>query len=541
MPDSIDAERLWQSLMLMAEIGATAGGGCNRQALTDEDRAGRDLLRRWCEEAGCRVDIDAMGNMFARRPGRRNDLPAVATGSHLDTQPSGGRFDGVLGVLAGLEVVRTLNERGIETARPIEVVNWTNEEGSRFGPPTMASAVYAGAMPQEEAYGIRDDQGCTFADALERIGYRGGSPCAPRHWHSFLELHIEQGPVLEISGNTIGVVTAGQGMRWFECRTCGQSSHAGTTPMPLRRDALESAADLVLRIRDTALAHAPNGVATVGQLRVRPGSPNVVPGGVDFTIDLRHPQSTGIESMTRALNTAFKEVAASRAAGAQIEEIFASAPVDFDAGCVDSVRGAAFDFRTKARERAPRLPCTAGRAAARMPESSAGSARAAAVAGGPLAGRLLIASGCEKAWRLSGYRFNSRHRFLGQPDIEGGEVVRHVPAIGCPGQRYHALVPREGEYDLLRGDLVPAGRALHRVVAQHKRVGGEQREALVGDTALGAQGAHIAVPARAGKATVLHRHRFHRAAVEQRLEVRDADVADPDAPRPAALVNRFQG
>lgn len=341
MTDSINDERLWQSLMMMAEIGATAADGCNRQALTDEDRAGRDLFRRWCEEAGCRVDVDAMGNMFARRPGRHADLSAVATGSHLDTQPYGGRFDGVLGVLAGLEVVRTLNDQGIETERPIEVVNWTNEEGSRFGPPTMSSAVYAGALSLDVAYAACDEQGRTLGEELDRIGYRGEAPCTPRDWHSFLELHIEQGPVLEAAGKTIGVVTAGQGMRWFQCRTRGQSAHAGTTPMPLRRDALESAADLVLRIRDAALDHAPYGVATVGQLRVRPDSPNVVPGRVDFTIDMRHPESASIESMTAALKSAFEKVAKARAATAEIEETFASAPVDFDAGCVDAVCRAA--------------------------------------------------------------------------------------------------------------------------------------------------------------------------------------------------------
>ena len=337
----VDGDRLWQSIEAMAAIGAAAAGGCNRQALTDEDRAGRDLFRRWCEEAGCSVQVDAMGNMYARRPGRRDDLPAVATGSHLDTQPTGGRFDGILGVLAGLEVVRTLADRGIDTERAVEVVNWTNEEGSRFGPPTMSSAVWAGEMTLERAYAVTDAEGLRFGDELERIGYKGDAPCAPRDWRAFYELHIEQGPVLEAAGRTIGVVGAAQGFRWFNCRTRGRSSHAGTTPMPLRRDALVAAAGLVLAIRDTALDFAPHGVATVGQLRARPGSPNVVPGGVDFSIDLRHPESEHIEGMTARIQAACDAIDSGGGVSVELEQIFHSDPVRFDPGCIEAVRRAA--------------------------------------------------------------------------------------------------------------------------------------------------------------------------------------------------------
>ncbi|MFN4129319.1 MAG: hydantoinase/carbamoylase family amidase, partial [Paracoccaceae bacterium] len=229
----INSERLWNSLMEMAQIGPGIAGGCNRQTLTDEDSEGRHLFARWCEAAGCEMGVDEMGTMFALRPGTDPDALPVYVGSHLDTQPTGGKYDGVLGVLAGLEIVRTLNETGIKTRHPIVVTNWTNEEGTRFAPAMLASGVFAGVLQQDWAYDRRDAKGLRFGDALERIGWKGAEPVGARKMHAFFELHIEQGPILEATGKDVGVVTHGQGLRWVQCTVTGKGQHTGSTPMPM--------------------------------------------------------------------------------------------------------------------------------------------------------------------------------------------------------------------------------------------------------------------------------------------------------------------
>jgi N-carbamoyl-L-amino-acid hydrolase len=282
----IDAQRYWDSLMEMAKIGATPKGGCNRQTLTDLDRQGRDLFKRWCEAAGCTVTVDEMGNMMALRPGRRPDLPPVAIGSHLDTQPTGGKFDGVGGVLAGLEIVRTLNDAGYETDHPILVVNWTNEEGARFSPPMMGSGVAVGVFTEEEVLAKTDPAGAVFGRELARIGWQGeADPAWARDLAAYLELHIEQGPLLEAEGAIIGVVTGASAQAWFEVTVAGAEAHGGN-PMGMRRDALVAAARMVEAIEGIALETG--GVGTVGRLEVSPASRNVVPGRVWFTVDLRN-------------------------------------------------------------------------------------------------------------------------------------------------------------------------------------------------------------------------------------------------------------
>ena len=347
---SIDGERLWASLMEMAKIGATAKGGNNRQALTDLDREGRDLFVGWCEEAGLAVRVDAMGSIFARRPGRNPDLPPVMAGSHLDTQPTGGKFDGVFGVLAALEMVRTLNDHGVETDAPIEIVNWTNEEGARFAPPMVASGVFAGVFSLEDGHGKTDAAGKTIGGELQRIGYAGEMPCGGRDYAAYFEPHIEQGPILERESKTIGIVTGAQGARWYEITVTGQEGHAGATPMEMRQDALVAAAHLVIGVQNIGIGHAPNGRATVGILEARPGSPNVVPGTVFLTVDIRHPDAGVIEEMHADLRDLVERLGAETAASVELRETWYSPPVAFDHGCIDAVRQAAAAYGYPARE-----------------------------------------------------------------------------------------------------------------------------------------------------------------------------------------------
>lgn len=336
----IDGERLWRSLEEMAKIGATPEGGCDRQALTDADREARELFRSWCVEAGLSVEIDDMGCMYAHRPGRRSDLPPVALGSHLDTQPNGGRFDGPLGVLAALEVVRTLNDHGIETERGIVVVNWTNEEGCRFAPAMLASGVFAGVFDREWAHDRRDREGRRFGDELERIGYRGAVPCRARNWRCHFELHIEQGPVLESEGRVIGVVTGAQGTRWYDAQLVGRASHAGTTPMDRRRDALAGAAEAMVALERMARA-VPDAVATVGTIAALPGSRNVVPGEVRFSVDIRHPDDATADRLEEAFAGELAQIAARRGLGHAFERIWAFPALRFDSECIAAVRAAA--------------------------------------------------------------------------------------------------------------------------------------------------------------------------------------------------------
>jgi N-carbamoyl-L-amino-acid hydrolase len=337
----IDAERLWASIMETAAIGATEKGGIRRLTLTDLDRAVRDWFVARCTEAGCSISVDELGNIAARRPGRDNSLPPIAIGSHLDTQPTGGKFDGVIGVLAGLEVLRTLNDAGYQTHAPIEVIDWTNEEGSRFAPAMLASGVFAGAFDRDYAYSRTDREGLSFGAELERIGYRGDEVCGARRLGAFFELHIEQGPILEAEGKTIGIVTGVQGMRWYEVTVTGMECHAGSTPMHLRADALVAAARMIGAVQVVGLAYAPDAVATVGLVEVRPNSRNVIPGEVFFTIDLRHPDDAVLAAMEAALRERLEAAAREDGVAMALTRIWDSPSVHFDAGCIEAVEDAA--------------------------------------------------------------------------------------------------------------------------------------------------------------------------------------------------------
>ncbi|MDZ5649689.1 Zn-dependent hydrolase [Nitrospirillum sp. BR 11828] len=337
---AINGSRLWDSLMEMAKIGATPKGGVCRLALTDLDKQGRDLFVQWCRDAGCAITVDAIGNIFARRPGRNNALPPILMGSHLDSQPTGGKFDGVYGVLAGLEVVRTLNDLNYQTEAPIEVVAWTNEEGSRFAPAMVASGVFAGTFDLEYGLSRKDLDGKTMGEELARIGYAGDAPIRGRELGAYFEAHIEQGPILEAEDRTIGVVTDCQGQRWYEITFTGQEAHAGPTPMSRRRDALLGAARVVEAVNRIGLEHAPYACATVGLMQIHPNSRNVIPGRVFFTVDFRHPDDAVLAEMDAKLRDAVARVAQETGLETEFEQIWYYAPVKFDAGCVEAVRGA---------------------------------------------------------------------------------------------------------------------------------------------------------------------------------------------------------
>jgi N-carbamoyl-L-amino-acid hydrolase len=340
----IDSDRLWQSLMELAKIGATEKGGVCRLALTDLDRQARDLFRQWCEAAGCSLTVDKMGNIFARRPGKDNSLPPVMTGSHIDTQPTGGKFDGNYGVMSGLEVIRTLNDFNYETTRPIEVVVWTNEEGSRFAPAMVASGVFAGVFDLDYGLSRKDVDGKSMGEELARIGYAGETTCGGRPIAAFFEAHIEQGPILEAEGKTIGVVQGVQGIRWYEITVTGQEAHAGPTPMPRRKDALLGASRMVNAINRIGLAHAPNACATVGMLQVSPNSRNVIPGKVFLTIDFRHPDAEVLKSMGAEGKAECEKIAAEIGLELDFKEIWYSPPVKFADECVAAVAKAAEDL-----------------------------------------------------------------------------------------------------------------------------------------------------------------------------------------------------
>ena len=350
MTISIDGQRLWNTLMAMAEIGPTANGGSCRLALTPEDAAGRRLLLDWCEAIGCTWRVDRVGNLFIRRAGTRDDLDPVATGSHLDTQPKGGRFDGILGVLAGLEVFRSLHDQGIVTERPLELVVWTNEEGSRFAPAMVASGTYAGEFSVDDTLSRRDADGVTLGEALEACGFAGDLPVGEPRFDSFFELHIEQGPVLEEGGEALGVVTGVQGMRWFDVTFTGQSAHAGPTPMRLRHDALGAAARLIDQLQSHALADdSGNTKVTCGCLEIPAASRNVIPGEVRLTVDLRHV----VESELDALQARFERELASAGEtfGVTVSQqrIWASPVVDFAPECIAAVTQAASDLGVRYR------------------------------------------------------------------------------------------------------------------------------------------------------------------------------------------------
>jgi N-carbamoyl-L-amino-acid hydrolase len=345
----VDGARLWGELMETAAIGATQKGGICRLTLTDLDRQVRDWFKASAEKLGCTVTVDTMGAMFARRPGRA-DIPPIAMGSHLDTQPTGGKFDGCLGVLAALEALRTLVEAGYETYAPIEVVNWTNEEGARFQPSMVSSGVFAGAYEHDWASSRRDPAGVTFAEALEAIGYRGPQKCGDHPLSAFFELHIEQGPILEAESKQIGIVTGIQGIRWFEATVRGQDAHTGATPMTLRKNALLAAARLVDQVDAIAYRHAPQAVATVGRLDVKPNSPNVVPGEVFFTVDLRHPDADVLDEMEQEWTAAAYRMVDESGLEIETAKILDQPPVRFDADCIACVREGARVAGLSARE-----------------------------------------------------------------------------------------------------------------------------------------------------------------------------------------------
>ncbi len=337
----VNGQRLWDSLMEMGEIGGTPKGGCKRLTLTDLDKQGRELFRRWCEKEGCKVEVDEMGNMFATRPGVENDLPPVLMGSHLDTQPTGGKFDGVLGVLGAVEVIRSLNDLKIKTRRPVVVANWTNEEGSRFAPAMVSSGVFAGAYTKEFAYSRTDADGLTLGAELKRIGFIGDKPVGGWPIHASFELHIEQGPILEDESIEIGVVTHGQGQRWYEIRLTGFESHAGSTPMARRKDALLGAARIVELVNKIGLSKAPLAMATVGMLNPYPNSRNVIPGEVFMTCEFRHPQDATLAEMDAALKAGVEEIVARNGLTYDLKQVFDYPAVPFDETCVSAVRDAA--------------------------------------------------------------------------------------------------------------------------------------------------------------------------------------------------------
>ena len=337
----INADRLWDSLMEMARIGPGVAGGNNRQTLTDEDGEGRHLFKRWCEAAGMTVAVDRMGTMFARREGTDPDALPVYVGSHLDTQPTGGKYDGVLGVLGGLEIIRTLNDLGIKTRHPIVVTNWTNEEGTRFAPAMLASGVFAGMHELEWAYERTDAKGKKFGDELKRIGWQGEEEVGARKMKAFFELHIEQGPILEDEGIDIGVVTHGQGLWWLQVTLTGKESHTGSTPMPKRRNAGLGMARVTELVHEVAMDYQPDAVGAIGHVEVYPNSRNVIPGRVVFTIDIRSPNEKVLNEMRARIEDGIATICEAMDIGHEVKPVGHFDPVTFDEGCVKAIRDAA--------------------------------------------------------------------------------------------------------------------------------------------------------------------------------------------------------
>ncbi|SED46006.1 M20 family metallo-hydrolase [Rhodobacter sp. 24-YEA-8] len=347
---NINGERLWQSLMETALVGGTPDGGIARLTLGADDARIRQWLADQTAALGMELVVDEVGNMFATLPGRNPDLAPIAMGSHLDTQPTGGKFDGVLGVLGGLEVLRTLKDAGFRTEAPLMLVNWTNEEGSRFSPAMLGSGVWAGVYSRADADARQDANGESFGSALDQIGWRGEAKAGSQTFAAMFELHIEQGPILEAEGKEIGIVTGVQGLRWFEARLTGRAAHTGSTPMSMRKNALLGAAQVTLAVDAIGHAHAPNAVATVGFLEVSPNSNNVIPGEVNFTVDLRHPDDAVLEAMEAELRAAFTGAAATIGLLADLRRISKVDAVRFDADCIASVRAGVARSRISSRE-----------------------------------------------------------------------------------------------------------------------------------------------------------------------------------------------
>ena len=337
----INGDRLWDSIMEMAKIGPGIAGGNNRQTLTDEDSEGRHLFKRWCDDAGLTMGVDQMGTMFMTRPGTDADALPVYVGSHLDTQPTGGKYDGVLGVLAGLEIVRSLNDLGIKTRHPIVVTNWTNEEGARFAPAMLASGVFAGVHTQDYANARQDQEGKSFGDELARIGWRGEETVGARKMHAYFEYHIEQGPILEAENKQIGVVTHGQGLWWLEFTLTGKEAHTGSTPMNMRVNAGLAMARILEMVQEVAMAHQPGAVGGVGQMKFAPNSRNVLPGAVVFTVDIRSPELSKLTSMRSQIEAKAQAICAELGVGYAMEAVGHFDPVAFDPTLVGRVRAAA--------------------------------------------------------------------------------------------------------------------------------------------------------------------------------------------------------
>ena len=333
----INGDRLWNRLMEMAKIGGTPKGGVCRVALSDEDKIGRDLFVQWCREAGCTVEIDQMGSIFAHRPGRNPDLPPVMIGSHLDSQPTGGKFDGVYGVLAGFEVIETLNDHGIQTEMPIEVVSWTNEEGARFAPAMIASGVFAGEFSLDYAYAREDKDGFKLGEELERIGYKGNIEVGNRPYTATFEIHIEQGPILEAKGKSVGIVTGVQGIRWYDLVLTGKETHAGPSPMSYRKDPVRGALPILQRLYGMADTYSPEARVTVGYLDASPGVKNTVPGTLVVSIDLRHPDAGILKKMDADLKSIIHEELEESPILGELKEIWYSPPVKFAPECVRAV------------------------------------------------------------------------------------------------------------------------------------------------------------------------------------------------------------
>lgn len=345
----VNTDRLWNSLMDMAKIGATEKGGVCRLALTDLDKEARDLFIKWCKDAGCTITIDQMGNVFARRAGKNNNLAPVVTGSHIDSQPTGGKFDGVYGVLSGLEVIRTLNDLKIETERPIEASIWTNEEGSRFAPAMVSSGIFGGVFTLEYGLNCADLNGVTMGQELKRIGYAGSAPVGGRPIHAFFEAHIEQGPILEHEKKHVGIVTGGLGQRWYEITYIGTESHAGPTPMYIRQDALVGTSEVVCKVNEIGNKYK-NACATVGLIQNYPNSRNTIPGKVFFTVDFRHSEDDTLKKMGEELKVACEATAKKHGLKLEFKEIWYLPPVKFNKDCVQAVKNATASLEVESME-----------------------------------------------------------------------------------------------------------------------------------------------------------------------------------------------
>ena len=341
---SINSERLWDSLMTMAKIGPGIAGGNNRQTVTSEDGEARKLLQKWSEDAGMTMKVDELGSMFFKREGTDKNALPVVIGSHLDTQPTGGKYDGVLGVLAGLEIARTLNDLNIQTKRSILIVNWTNEEGSRFPPAMMASAGYAGIYDVNTLLSAKDAEGNIFGNELDKIGWKGSEPVGAQKFHCYYELHIEQGPILEIEGIDIGIVTHGQGLKWLEFKLNGKEQHTGTTPMNVRKDTSLAMSEIILAVNNIANQNQPNALGSVGHIEVSPNSRNVIAGETIFTVDIRSPDINKLNKMEKELEIAANEICRKYNVQIHIEQIGGFDPVEFNSKCLDHLRTNAKKF-----------------------------------------------------------------------------------------------------------------------------------------------------------------------------------------------------